>query len=126
MGKFVITIIIIAMTFMQFCFSLNYPDSEKKLNDIRNTQITYISNSKTNDKQVKESDRIYKKTSELREDLNEIKRRPPIIMSIFKAYDLHKINNELDRLDEKSNSIKEEIQYNEAIKNRKVKTKNNS
>ncbi|APF25115.1 hypothetical protein [Clostridium sporogenes] len=117
--KYIIPIILISilsLAFLIFICEVNINKSQVSLIIIRDTQLLYISDSSLETKYLKESDRIYKKSLSLSNDLERIKYTSLISQIFTMPYKSIKIDNEVEKLDSKSRKLSETIRYKEALK----------
>nr|WP_242596706.1 hypothetical protein [Clostridium botulinum] len=124
--KYIIPIILISIlslvSLISICkASINKP--EELLIIIRDTQLLYLSDSSLETKYLKESDRIYKKSLSLSNDLERIKYTSLISQIFTMPYKSIKIDSEVEKLASKSRKLGETIRYKEALKIRNSTSK---
>ncbi|BAO05244.1 hypothetical protein CF067_17490 [Clostridium sporogenes] len=124
--KYIIPIILISILSLASLISIckaSINKSEELLIIIRDTQLLYISDSSLETKYLKESDRIYKKSLSLSNDLERIKYTSLISQIFTMPYKSIKIDSEVEKLASKSRKLDETIRYKEALKIRNSTSK---
>ncbi|MBD5640493.1 hypothetical protein HYI18_18200 [Clostridium botulinum] len=124
--KYIIPIILISILSLASLISIcktSINKSEELLIIIRDTQLLYISDSSLETKYLKESDRIYKKSLSLSNDLERIKYTSLISQIFTMPYKSIKIDSEVEKLASKSRKLGETIRYKEALKIRNSTSK---
>ncbi|AUM93853.1 TPA: hypothetical protein LA742_002255 [Clostridium botulinum] len=124
--KYIIPIILICILSLVSLISIckaSINKSEGSLIIIRDTQLLYISDSSLETKYLKESDRIYKKSLSLSNDLERIKYTSLISQIFTMPYKSIKIDSEVEELASKSRKLGETIRYKEALKIRNSTSK---
>ncbi|NFM32936.1 hypothetical protein FDC02_17115 [Clostridium botulinum] len=117
--KYIIPIILISILSLVSLISIykaSINKSEGSLIIIRDAQLLYISDSSLETKYLKESDRIYKKSLSLSNDLERIKYTSLVSQIFTMPYKSIKIDSEIEKLDSKSRKLGETIRYKEALK----------
>ncbi|MHB8035820.1 hypothetical protein [Clostridium sporogenes] len=124
--KYIIPIILICILSLVSLISIckaSINKSEGSLIIIRDTQLLYLSDSSLETKYLKESDRIYKKSLSLSNDLERIKYTSLISQIFTMPYKSIKIDSEVEKLASKSRKLGETIRYKEALKIRNSTSK---
>ncbi|KOY65508.1 hypothetical protein [Clostridium sporogenes] len=121
--KYIIPIILISILSLISICKASINKSEELLIIIRDTQLLYISDSSLETKYLKESDRIYKKSLSLSNDLERIKYTSLISQIFTMPYKSIKIDSEVEKLASKSRKLGETIRYKEALKIRNSTSK---
>ncbi|APU87309.1 hypothetical protein NPD8_4123 (plasmid) [Clostridium botulinum] len=117
--KYIIPIILISILSLVSLISIykaSINKSEGSLIIIRDAQLLYISDSSLETKYLKESDRIYKKSLSLSNDLERIKYTSLVSQIFIMPYKSIKIDSEVEKLASKSRKLGETIRYKEALK----------
>ncbi|KEI95110.1 hypothetical protein N496_19335 (plasmid) [Clostridium botulinum A2B3 87] len=121
--KYIIPIILISILSLIPICKASINESEELLIIIRDTQLLYLSDSSLETKYLKESDRIYKKSLSLSNDLERIKYTSLISQIFTMPYKSIKIDSEVEKLASKSRKLGETIRYKEALKIRNSTSK---
>ncbi|ACQ51264.1 hypothetical protein AGE29_01135 (plasmid) [Clostridium botulinum] len=124
--KYIIPIILFSILSLVSLISIyksSIDKSEELLIIIRDTQLLYLSDSSLETKYLKESDRIYKKSLSLSNDLERIKYTSLISQIFTMPYKSIKIDSEVEKLASKSRKLGETIRYKEALKIRNSTSK---
>ncbi|MBD5631376.1 hypothetical protein HYH96_17800 [Clostridium botulinum] len=118
--KYIIPIILISILSLVSLISIYKASiinkSEGSLIIIRDAQLLYISDSSLETKYLKESDRIYKKSLSLSNDLERIKYASLISQIFTMPYKSIKMDSEVEKLASKNRKLGETIRYKEALK----------